>query len=206
MLSRSARSIGVAVVVGATVFGSTQASATAAVDGLQREIDKVLAESEGGVQISRNEIAWHDGEAIMTFALPGERRAPVSSPAAQRLQARAAGLPESTREREGTALAADNCPTEVFGNDWYCFYQYPNWEGRRLAWNMPKTRFVNFSDYGFVNMTSSWSNKGEMNIRVYGRTRAGDDNSCIDPLWVEAPHTTDARANADNAADCFLAA
>ncbi|MEU8889424.1 peptidase inhibitor family I36 protein [Streptomyces sp. NPDC048442] len=205
MLSRSARVVATAAAAAAMVFGSTQASAAVAVDGLQQEIDKVLATTEGGVQISRNEIAWNGGEALMSFALPGEARAPVSSPAAQKLQARTAGLPESTKETGSSALAGDNCPTEVFGDDWYCFYQYKSFEGWRLSWNAQHNAAVYFSTYGFNDMTSSWSNKGDLTLLVYSRTRVGEDLSCTNLLWYGDPHSNAASVAADNMADCFRA-
>ncbi|GHH47412.1 peptidase inhibitor family I36 protein [Streptomyces candidus] len=206
MLSRKARSVCVATVVAATVLGSTQAGAAVPVDTLQQEIDEVLAGTEGGVQISRNEIAWHGGQAIMTFTLPGEARTRVSSPAAQKLQARVAGLPEGTREAESAAMAVDPCPTEVFGNDWYCFYDGTSFTGRRLQWNATHTWFVDFAKHDFINKTSSWSNKGGLNVRVYSRTRAGDSNSCAELRWVEPAHTRAASLGAlNNIADCFTA-
>ncbi|CAM5589095.1 hypothetical protein GCM10010329_47900 [Streptomyces spiroverticillatus] len=208
-LSRQARSICAVAVVAATVFGTSQAGAAApaaSADTLQQEIDEVLATTKGGVQISRNEIAWHGGRAIMSFTLPGEERARVSSPAAQKLQAQIAGLPATTREKPSAAPAADSCPTETFGNDWYCFYDGTSYTGRRLQWNAPHTWDVDFGDYGFINKTSSWSNRGELNVRVYSRTRAGDSNSCVEHRWTEPAHTRAASVGSmNNIADCFTA-
>ncbi|MFF3256407.1 hypothetical protein ACFYWP_36740 [Actinacidiphila glaucinigra] len=199
-------------------------------DALQQEINDVLAKTQGGVQISRNEIAWNDGKVIMAFPLPGETQAPTSSPAAQKLQAQSAGLSDEqvkTRIAEektaaalgfadeplpsdeptgGTVspLATDTCPTEVFGNDWYCFYQFKNFGGRRLQWNAFHHDRIFFSKYDFVNRTSSWSNKGGMEIWVMGRIYSGDDDSCEDVLWTEDAHTRSASAYPDNTADCFF--
>lgn len=127
-----------------------------------------------------------------SFPLPGEEQAPMSSPAAQELQAQYVGLPADTREPDAQSAAAsaddapasedvssderepmfsvtasDGCPTETFGNDWYCFYQYKS-------------------------------------FRVWGRGYAGQDDTCYSPLWTELPHERSAEVNWDNAADCFL--
>ncbi|MFD5656696.1 peptidase inhibitor family I36 protein [Streptomyces hirsutus] len=100
--------------------------------------------------------------------------------------------------------ASGSCPTEVFGNDWYCFYQYKSFKGRRLQWNAAHKDLVYFSKFDFENRTSSWSNKGAKTIKVYGRRYAGQDTSCYSPLWSENPHERSASANWDKAADCFL--
>ncbi|MFJ6438289.1 peptidase inhibitor family I36 protein [Streptomyces sp. NPDC091416] len=174
---------------------------------LQQEINQVLASTEGGVQISQNEIAWEGGEAIMAFPLPGETQAPISSPAAQRLQAKVAGKTTGTVESEATQgdatiLASDNCPTQVFGNDWYCFYQNTNFGGRRLQWNAAHTSRVYFSAYDFDNETSSWSNKGGKTIRVY------EDFWVNNPthLWTEENHSSSSSVYYadDNRADYFV--
>ncbi|MER6443115.1 peptidase inhibitor family I36 protein [Streptomyces sp. NPDC001185] len=112
---------------------------------------------------------------------------------------------------DGQALAADDgCPTQTFGNDWYCFYQFENFGGRRLQWNEshPHTDLVFFSVYDFDNKTSSWSNKGGKYIYVDGRFVTGQDRSCDQgsiTLWQEAPHSSKAYVGAslDNKADCF---
>ncbi|RSN04695.1 hypothetical protein DMH25_20995 [Streptomyces sp. WAC 01325] len=221
------RSACVASVAFLSLSLTTDTSAATAPDSLQLEIDKVLANTEGGVQISRNEIAWNGGEAIMAFPLPGETHAPPSSPAAQKLQAKVAGVPFNQKaipaEIEGAAasepvpsdeteptvtpLASDACPTEVFGNDWYCFYQYKNYGGRRLQWNASHKwpNPVYFSAYDFVNRTSSWSNKGGKTIYVAGRIHAGSDMSCYNTLWEEPGHSRAASLSSalDNKADCF---
>ncbi|WP_433341243.1 peptidase inhibitor family I36 protein [Streptomyces sp. CA-253872] len=216
----------------ALTAASGVAAAGTSGDVVQRQIDAVLAATEGGVQISPYEIAWNGGEVIEAFPLPGEASARLSSPAAERLQASlaaaepvgdvvteagpgaatAAGEPVATEEREGplgplAAASSDSCPTQTIGNDWYCFYQFKNYEGRRLQWNARHTTTMYFSDYAFVNATSSWSNRGGMTISVGGRTVTGSDASCrpSSPLWREAAHTRSASlpASLDNRADCF---
>jgi hypothetical protein len=204
-------------------------------DSLQQEINAILATTDGGVQISSNEIAWEGGQVLMALPLPGEAHAPPSSKAAQALQAKAAGLsltqvekaktnasraagaaadgaaaddeplpPGETEPADTTPTAADNCPTEIFGNDWYCFYQYKNFGGRRLQWNAAHQwpDSIYFDSYDFENRTSSWSNKGGKHIYVIDG-RCDDEYSTL--LWRENPHTRSSSVStrADNRADCF---
>ncbi|MFF2375079.1 peptidase inhibitor family I36 protein [Streptomyces xiamenensis] len=176
---------------------------------LQEQINEILNNTDGGVQISDNEIAWDGGEVIMSLPLPGQVEAPPSSPEAIRLQAQISGVPlAEVLEAAASNIelaASDSCPTEVFGNDWYCFYQHPHYEGRRLQWNARKLNMVYFSAYDFVNKTSSWSNRGGKIIYVYGRTKSGDDSSCNNSLWIEMPKERLAIVpkSLDNRADCF---
>ncbi|WP_369263521.1 peptidase inhibitor family I36 protein [Streptomyces sp. R35] len=204
-------------VVGAallTMSVLTQAEAASGPDELQQEINEVLSNTQGGVQISRNEIAWNGGEAIMAFPLPGEETAPPSSAAAVKLQTKKSGVSAKSVQSASSgseALAADDgCPTQVFGPDWYCFYQYENFGGRRLQWNASHGHddLVFFSEYYFDNKTSSWSNRGGNYIYVEGRSETGQDRSCNDnpiELWIESPHSSKSYVGAadDNKADCF---
>ncbi|MFF8352977.1 peptidase inhibitor family I36 protein [Streptomyces chartreusis] len=195
------------MLAGALVLGLTSTAGAVTEDEipLQAQIDEVLAKTEGGVQISKNEIAWHGGEAIMSFPLPGESKAPISSPAAQRLQAKVAGKPAGTVEPAATdvSIQADDgdCPTEIFGNDWYCFYQNDNFGGRRLQWNATHRSPVYFSDYDFENKVSSWSNKGGKQIYVYENFWVGRPTH----LWTEEPHSRDSSVpnSVDNRAESF---
>ncbi|MEU9576341.1 hypothetical protein [Streptomyces chilikensis] len=213
---------------------TAEAGASEGPDSLQQQINEVLAATDGGVQISRYEIAWNGGEAIMAFPLPGERHAPPSSTEAVKLQAETAGLSTSATadavaeaaeqvtgamadeatpagEEEptvGVAATSPDCPTVTIGNDYYCFYQYKNWEGRRLAFSAAYRGYVYFSAYDFVNRTSSWSNKGGKTIYVRGRTESGNDGSCNQYSqngWTEPAHTNSSSLSAslDNTADCF---
>lgn len=148
----------------------------------------------------------------MSFPLPGEVASPVSSARAQRLQAEVSDLPVDTTEpvppeeeqSQAGVTATDNCPTQAFGDDWYCFYQYKNYGGRRLQWSASYGTVL-FSQYDFVNRTSSWSNKGGRTITVYGRTIAGSDSFCNNQLWTEYDHSRSSSAYPDNTADCFSA-
>ncbi|MFE9658732.1 peptidase inhibitor family I36 protein [Streptomyces sp. NPDC005955] len=220
MMRRNTTLTGLAITTLLTFGVSGQSLASTPVDPLQQQINEVLANTQGGVQISRNEISWGDGEAIMSFPLPGERNIPADSPAARKIQAEAAGLPVSALsepsgidpEPARDITRQPDCPTEAIGNDWYCFYQHKDYGGRRLMWNEAKSRHnpVFFSQYDFNNKVSSWSNKGAKTITVANRTVTGNDESCKDynnpiVLWKEYAHTDDRAVDStvDNKADCF---
>jgi hypothetical protein len=230
-MKRSLAAIAAVVALGA--MGSVAPAGADEVSSTQQEINETLAATKGGVQISPYEIAWNGGEAVMAFPLPGETSAPPSSEAAQKLQTKVSGVPANTRETEpgmqppaasklarvatGVAAAnaqdsdvsiqaADTCPTQAFGNDWYCFYQDANFGGRRLQWNAAHKYpddVVYFYDYAFNNMASSWSNKGGKSIHVRGRKVAGDDTSCYGWMWDEQAHERSAAVVHNDEADCF---
>ena len=171
---------------------------TSSTHTLQESIDDVLANTEGGTQISPNEVAWEGGAVVMSFPDQGEQEAPASSAAVQTFRAKATG--QMVPFVEVPLGSNEGCPTEKFGNDWYCFYQYDNYGGRRLQWNAAHTSKMYFSNYDFINKTSSWVNGGGKTIYVYGRTRTGDDSSCT---WTESKHFKDNDNPHDNQADCF---
>ncbi|MFJ8730533.1 peptidase inhibitor family I36 protein [Streptomyces bauhiniae] len=225
-------------------IGSAQAYADDAPETVQQQINDVLATTQGGEQISSNEIAWQDGNVIMSFPDPGEWSAPASSPEAATLAA-TASAPEGTSSaaiaKAADAIVADaatddgadeggtddppsgvvaagsdsSCPTVTFGNDYYCFYQYSNYGGRRLQFSgaYTMTQAVMFDAYDFENRTSSWSNKGAKTIYVGGRTVTGNNYSCHNyvndkrpVLWEEPEHShSKSLGSLDNKADCFWA-
>ncbi|MER6456508.1 hypothetical protein ABT270_28475 [Streptomyces sp900105245] len=223
-------------------IGGAQAYADDATSTLQQQVDEVLSTTQGGVQISRNEIAWDNGNVIMSFPESDEETAPVSSPAAAKLEAKVSapkGTSPAALAEATDALLADtgandasdetsndddpsgivgagsdsSCPTVVLGNDWYCFYQYKSYGGRRLQFSAKYTmsNAIMFDSYGFENKTSSWSNKGGKTIYVAGRTVTGNNYSChnyVDfkrpVLWEENDHSHSASLGSlDNQADCF---
>ncbi|MFF2522458.1 peptidase inhibitor family I36 protein [Streptomyces liangshanensis] len=146
------------------------AQAVDAEQAMQKEIDAHIAQY-GGTQTGPNEISWEGGSVILTFPYAGERTA------------RSAGASPS-------ATLAGGCPTEAFGNDWYCFYVDQNYGGRRLQWNSTHTSAVSFITYGFENQASSWVNGGGKTIFVKD---AGQQ-----ALWTESPHTQSTKVSAFN--------
>ncbi|MEV8065496.1 peptidase inhibitor family I36 protein [Streptomyces sp. NPDC085995] len=224
------------------MIGQAQAYADDQTSALQQQINEVLASTQGGVQISPNEIAWENGNVIMSFPEPGETEAPASSPVAANLEARVsapAGASSAEIAEAADAIVADSgasdvadegsddapsgvvsaaasdssCPTVTFGNDWYCFYQYTNYGGRRLQFSAAYStaNAIMFDAYGFENKTSSWSNKGGKTIYVGGRTVSGNNYSCnhwvngkSPRLWTEGDHShSPSVGSLDNQADCF---
>ncbi|MDF3139975.1 MULTISPECIES: peptidase inhibitor family I36 protein [unclassified Streptomyces] len=195
----------------AMTAAATPASAQTAPDSLQREIDQVIAE-KGGVQISRYGIAWKDDGVILAFPLPGEEAAPPPSNAAQEIQVKAAeqeaaerGLPRSAARIEPRATRVGGCPTETFGNDWYCFYDGTNYGGRRLQWNATHSKRVDFNPYDFRDKTTSWVNGGGLTVRVYNYNNACSNGVCR--LWTENAHSssTGVATSLNNKADFFTA-
>jgi hypothetical protein len=178
---------------------------------VQERIDAQLKLAPGGTQISANEIAWDGGKMVMSFPAQGQVAAPVSSSSAIKLQAKnkttaakALAAQGSGSSAKPVAAASDvvttqsmnthGCPTVVFGNDWYCFYDGTNWGGRRLQWSdrycsVSGGNSVDFSGYGFRSKTSSWVNGGGFRIAVYGNPQF---------LWDETDHTTSSWVGAAN--------
>ncbi|NGN68573.1 hypothetical protein G5C51_32340 [Streptomyces sp. A7024] len=228
--------ISAATAVSASLLMGSSASGSEA-DELQKQINEALARTEGAQQISSYEIAWDEGRAILAFPRPGEVEAAPSSVAAVRLMAKSAGVKESdidpTGETYGVAalsdesgdeipadeqgdqtsvdpMKADTCPTQAFGDDWYCFYQKKYFEGRRLQWQgRYDDKKVYFEKYDFRNRTSGYSNKSGKKIYTYDYERAspGVPNvyTCTNHLWTEDPHerSSSLPAYLDDAADCF---
>jgi len=172
---------------------------------LQRRIADQLKLAPTGLQISANEIAWDGGKVIMSFPLDGQRKAPKSSAAAAQLMT--AASPHAASGQPGAVTPSDieGCPTVVFGNDWYCFYADINWGGRRLQWSDPYSlqQWVHFSDYGFINQTSSWVNGGGLHIVALQQNGCG--LGCQLGLWLEEPHSTSSYVGAtyNDTADGF---
>ncbi|MGV9312934.1 peptidase inhibitor family I36 protein [Streptomyces sp. NPDC003691] len=184
-----------AVVLPAPSAGDTRAAVTALDAGqrsqLQAEIDQQLAATTGGVQISANEISYNGGEPIMVFPLPGAATAPASSGAAL------------TTEGVDPAVigtnAVEGCPAGEWDNRWYCFYQHPDFGGRRLQWNQEHCNGVNFGQYDFRNRASGWVNTTipghplRLNVHVWDTDPAPDDF-----LWTGTPGGKDAHVGAAN--------
>ncbi|MGJ7414590.1 peptidase inhibitor family I36 protein [Streptomyces cinereoruber] len=116
------------------------------VTDLQRQIDKQMKITPGGKQIGVNQIAWRGGKAVMTFPLPGEKRA------------------RSVDETFG-ALGTPNCSYL-----WTCLYEHSNFDGRRLTWS--DCNFENLANWGFNDQTTSWHNNQSRGTqtRVYNWT------------------------------------
>ncbi|MGW6459920.1 hypothetical protein ACWF94_29000 [Streptomyces sp. NPDC055078] len=133
---------------------------------LQAEIDATIAEtSNGAVQISANEISWDGGEVIMALPLPGAAAAPGPTEAALALDGVSAAEMAAV---QAEAANWNGCPAGDNDNRWYCFYQLPRFEGRRLQWNHAHcSTGINFADYGFNDKTTGIVNTTR-NIDFWG--------------------------------------
>lgn len=147
---------------------------------LQSDINTTLASTTGGTQISANEISWDDGQTILVLPLPGQEKAPASSPTA---------VPDAgNTSAEPDSVDWEHCPAGADDNRWYCFYQDSNFGGRRLQWNWAHCDAkLNLADYDFSRKASSWVNTTPnkdywgMHITVY--------DNLVRQLWVENPWT-----------------
>ncbi|MFD7893702.1 peptidase inhibitor family I36 protein [Streptomyces sp. NPDC059743] len=109
--------------------------------GLQRQIDAQLSIAPGGKQTGVNEISWRGGRTVMTFPLPGEKKA----------------------RAVGEAFAPTGTPN--CSRLWTCLYEHANFDGRRLTWS--DCDFVNLADWGFNDQTTSWHNNQSTGTRTY---------------------------------------
>ncbi|MCP3821226.1 peptidase inhibitor family I36 protein [Streptomyces sp. A3M-1-3] len=139
------------------------------VAGLQKQIDKQLATTPGGKQIGVNQIAWRGGKAVMTFPLPGEKKARAVGEAA-------------------VPLGSPNCRYA-----WTCLYEHSNWDGRRLTWS--DCNFENLADWGFNDQTTSWHNNQTRGTRttVYNWT-----GSSWAQLWQSTAPSSSANVGSAN--------
>jgi hypothetical protein len=145
-------------------FSLTSAQA----DTLQAAIDKQLAATSGGQQISQNEVAYDNGHVIMTFGIPGQSN-PVSSKVA---------APDAVTDLKG-------CP-ESLTVDWTCVYEFADFNenassgARRLQFDKCGGRDLN--TWSFRDKTSSWVNtKVDDKVHVSNFTTTGS----LVLLWVE---------------------
>lgn len=182
-MSTRSRIISVTSMVAALVLlGGTAAAAApqlayapqvASSAGTQEEIDAYLRAHPGGTQVSDNAVAYRDGEVVVVFPDPGERRAPEGLGTNVRRTALAA---EVTEDLELAAASVAGCPSGTFDR-WYCFYTDSNFGGRRLQFL--NTCADNAADWGFNNSTSSWVNTNPNSRIVAWDYRGGQ------ALWVE---------------------
>ncbi|WP_371575374.1 hypothetical protein [Streptomyces sp. NBC_01314] len=137
---------------------------------LQRQIDKQMAVTPGGEQIGVNQVAWRDGKAVMTFPLPGEKKA------------------RAVNEPRGT-LGTPNCSYL-----WTCLYEHSNFDGRRLTWS--DCNFENLSNWGFIDQTTSWHNNQSRGTQTHVYNWTGSSWAL---LWTStAPSSSSNVGSANN--------
>ncbi|OEJ24875.1 hypothetical protein BGM19_26130 [Streptomyces agglomeratus] len=138
--------------------------------GLQKQIDQQLATTPGGEQTGVNEISWRGGKAVMTFPLPGEKRA------------------RAVNEPLG-ALGTPNC-----NYAWTCLYEHANFDGRRLTWS--DCNFENLANWGFNDKTTSWHNNQTRGTQTHVYNWTGSSWAL---LWTStAPSSSSNVGSANN--------
>ncbi|MGW0232865.1 peptidase inhibitor family I36 protein [Streptomyces sp. NPDC002996] len=137
---------------------------------LQKQIDEQMAATPGGKQIGVNQVSWRDGNAVMTWPLPGEKKA------------RAVDEPIG-------ALGSPNCSYA-----WTCLYEHRDFDGRRLTWS--DCAFVNLANWSFNDKTSSWHNNQTSGTQTHVYNWTGSSWS---RLWTStAPSWSSYVGNTNN--------
>lgn len=190
--------------VGAPAWAANPAGPAA-----QAQLDRALALKPGGVQVSDNAVSWDGGAAVLVVPSDGEDAAPaglgrnvragrLSTPALRELAAASAvssGSASTSSSSEGSVVAlgsASTCPGGVTVTDYYCFYQYRNYDGRRVQFT-GATDFGYASDYGFNNGTTSWVSR-DVDCVVY----AYDGVSFQTPMWRQPENATSSYVGSAN--------
>lgn len=139
------------------------------VSKLQGQIDKQMAMTPGGKQIGVNQVSWRDGKVVMTFPLPGEKKA------------------RAVNEPLG-ALGTPNCSYL-----WTCLYEHANFDGRRLTWS--DCNFENLADWGFNDKTTSWHNNQSRGTQTHVYNWTGSSWAL---LWTSTAPSSSSNVGAAN--------
>jgi hypothetical protein len=143
--------IAATVALGGCVGGEPESQDTAKVEmvpwsGTPRpEIAQVLSEHPGGVQINEDQIAWNDGQVVLTI------------PSSTQPQTQDATAVDSA---DITVDAASDCPA-----GWFCLWQDAGFMNRRVQFQGAGCQ--NLTDFGFNDLASSWFNRNAGTYRVY---------------------------------------
>lgn len=173
---RSAAVLAAAVVFTLGMLPATGAEAAPPDDSVQEQVAAQLRSHPGGAQISANEVSYNNGSVVLAIPSAGQRKAPAYS-------------------RASAAASVEGCPS-----GWFCFYQFKNYNGRRLQFRDCGTQ--RFSRWGFANKTSSWVNTTGKTVVVYD----WPPKKPLMFLWTERPRTKAASVGMnDNKADIFTA-
>lgn len=165
----------------------------------QQQLDRAMNLKPGGVQVSDNAVAWNGGAAVLVVPSDGEDAAPaglgrniraskLTTPALKELAAGSSeGESASSSQTSDEVVAlgsAGSCPGGVTVTDYYCFYQYRNYDGRRVQFT-GATEFGYASNYGFNNGTSSWVSRD-----VDCVVSAYDGTSFQTAMWRQPENST----------------
>jgi hypothetical protein len=109
------------------------------------EIAQLLREHPGGVQINEDQIAWNDGNVVLSI--------PSSPPPQSQDES-------SSVDADISINAASDCPA-----GWFCLWQDINFTNRRLQFRDANCQ--NLTNFGFNDLASSWFNRNGGAYRVY---------------------------------------
>ena len=144
-------------------------AASAGTSSSQQQLDAVMSLRPGGIQVSDNAVVWGNGDVVLVVPSPGQRTAPaglgnnvrkelLTTPALRRLDTTSSVNSANTTSAAQVAQAADawhGCPGGYTVKDYYCFYQYSDWGGRRVQFS-GDTSPGYADEWGFDNGTTSW--------------------------------------------------
>lgn len=173
----------------------------------QSQLDAIMALHPGGVQVSDNAVVWGDGDVVFVVPDAGSKVAArglgsniradrVRTPALKALAKLGNGTTTGTDTREssgsaGPLGAAWTCPHGVGAKDYYCFYQYSNFNGRRVQFT-GATSADYASNWGFNNGTTSWASWDvDWTVRAYDY--AGGPH-----LWTEVEKSSSSHVGSTN--------
>ncbi len=156
------------------------ARAPVARGGPQAELDRVMALQPGGTQVSDNAVVWGDGDVVLVVPSRGQAKAPaglgthvrrhlLDTPGLRSLDTTNVAAARGAQAGAGSGQSFDthDCPGGAFKKDYYCFYQYRDWGGRRVQFT-GQTSEAHASDWGFNNGTTSWvSNDVDCEVKTY---------------------------------------
>lgn len=88
--------------------------------------------------------------------------------------------------------AKSDCPSGWFSNEWFCLFEFSNWQGRMLKFKDPNYCQYLYQ-YGFNNQAGSYANTLADSVAVYDATY-----SCSNWLATFSGHSSSAYLNSLN--------
>jgi len=131
-----------------------------------------MALQPGGVQVSDNAVVWGNADAVLVVPDAGESVAPDGlgeNVRAAKLTTRAMRRLDASSSTAKLSAADDpdyhGCPGGWAIKDYYCFYQYRGFGGRRMQFTGATSAGV-AEEWGFNNGTSAWLSR-DVDCTVY---------------------------------------
>ncbi len=184
------------------------ARAPVARGGPQAELDRVMALQPGGIQVSDNAVVWGDGDVVLVVPSRGQAKAPaglgthvrrhlLDTPGLRSLDTTNVASARGAQAGAGSGQSFDtqDCPGGAFKKDYYCFYQYRDWGGRRVQFT-GDTKAADAADWGFNNGTTSWvSNDVDCTVKAYNAERPSDMSNW---MWKQPENSSSSYVGSDN--------